>query len=308
MRNMIAAILVAFSMAALGQERAFSSSYFTGDNEYQYSSRQYAGYERDIALKSKDTTRPDGLLVASAAGGWRCYFYGGLENSYSDARISAAYRKGRNFRAGASVSQLYSKDWSPAFFDGYARYTRGRYSLEGYLEREAVGTPVTNIMKYSSFTAGASMDFRLSRKSTLVLAMARNEISDGNVRWYQTARMMRSFDRNSYVDFKIRRMFGSEWSPYYFSPRSIVQANAGYGIYSDLKKGGLKLYAGAGIQEIEGSVMSMFSIDAKVSLALSERWSCEAVASSRNFNQYLYHTLTLRFSYDLKKKKPVPNR
>lgn len=308
MKYLIAAIFLFASSFAFGQDRIVTSSYYTGDNEYQHSLRQYAGYEKNMVIESRDTTKPDMHVSLSPAAGWRTYFFEGIYTSFSDARISAAYRRGRNFRAGAGISQLYSKDWSPTFFDGYVRYSAGRSAIEGYFEREAVGTPLTNIMRYSSLTAGASFDYRMSRKSTLVLAMARSEITDGNIRWYQTARIMRAFSRNSYVDIKVRRMFGSDWSPYYFSPNSMVQANIGYGMYSDLKKGGsLKIYAGAGIQEIEGYVMSMFSIDAKASFVLSERWGCEAIVGSRNFNDYLYHTLTIRFSYELK-KKAVPNR
>lgn len=308
MRNLIVALFMLVSALAAGQDRIVSSNYFTGDNEYQYSFRQYVGYERNMELKSRDTLKPNMIFSVTPAAGWRHYFYDGAYNTYADARVSGSYRRGRNFRLGASVSQLFSKEWSPTFMDGYARYSFTRAAFEAYFEREAVGTPVTNDLRYSSSSIGSSFDYRIGRKSTLVLGMSRNEITDGNVRWFQTARTIYAFGRNSYVDLKLRRMYGSEWSPYYFSPRSVIQISSGYGLYSDLKNGGsLKIYAGAGFQEIEGYVMSMFSVDAKISFPVSSRMECEVVAGSRNFNEYLYHTLSIRLSYDLK-KKAIPNK
>ena len=78
-------------------------------------------------------------------------------------------------------------------------------------------------------------------------------------------------------------------------------------IFGPEEWGSLKIYAGAGFQEIEGYVMSMFSVDAKISFPVSSRMECEVVAGSRNFNEYLYHTLAIRMSYDLK-KKAIPNK
>lgn len=308
MRILMVLAFLAISFLALGQDRIVQSSYFTADNAYQHSVRQYMGYEKNMAIKSRDTSKPPMMISVTPSAGWRCYFFEGAVTRYADARITASYRRGRRFSSGISASQLYSKEWSPLFFDGYARYSFGRASMEGYFERESVGTPITNMLRYSMESVGASVDFRITRKQSFVAGMTRIGISDGNVRWAQTARYIYLFSRNSYADFRTKRIFGSEWSPYYFSPNSIVQANLGYGFYSDLKNdGSARIYVGAGIQEIEGYVMSMFSIDAKASFKLAKGWSCDAIVSTRNFNDYLYHTLTIKLGYDLK-KKAIPNR
>lgn len=304
MRYLLMLMVAMMSFMTIGQERIGSYTYITADNAYQYSVRQYAAYTKSFTIHPKDTTKPDRQLDITQMLGGRCYFYNGVENHYSDIRTNISYRHNRKWCANFSVSSLHSKDWSPVFFEGFVRYNKKRLSLEMFQERESVGTPITNELRYVSYSSGISADYRISRRLTAVGSITRNSISDGNRRWYQTSRIICEIGEGAYIDLKARRMFGSEWSPYYFSPSYINQYNIGYGFYKPFHDGKLntKLYVGLGIQEIENNYMSMFNVDIKESTSFDSSWNADLIFSTRNFNEYIYSTLTLKVHYTFGKK------
>jgi hypothetical protein len=304
MRYFLAFLFLLIPVMATLQDRVVSNTYLTGDNAYQYSFRQYAGYEKRLVFHPKDTTKPDRLLSIAPTIGWRCYFYDGLENHYTDLRTGISYRHSVSMNAGFNASVISSKEWSPFFFDGFIRYSRRRMAYELYMERDLVGTPQTNILRYVSSFTGLSSDFRISRRFTLVNSLAYNSISDGNKRWFQTMRFIYALkDTRSYVDFKIRKMYGGEWSPYYFSPSYISQMNVGYGFFSQKKKFSAKFYIGAGFQEIDNYYMAMFNTDFKIVTNRKNKWNYDIMIGSRNFNEYLYNTFTIKAYYIFESKK-----
>jgi hypothetical protein len=235
--------------------------------------------------------------------GWRCYFFDGLENHYTDLRTNISYRHSRMLCTNFNVSTLSSKEWSPVFFDGFVRYSRKRMAYELYMERETVGTPVTNNLRYVSSFTGLSVDFRMSRRFTLVNSLAYNSISDGNTRWFQTMRFIYGLNNTSYVDFKLRKMYGGEWSEYYFSPNYINQMNVGYGFFKQKEKFSTKFYIGSGFQEIDNYYMAMFNVDFKISTNRDSKWNYDFAVSSRNFNEYIYNTFTIKAYYTFPNKK-----
>lgn len=306
MRNILTLLISIITFFAMSQDRFVSNTYLTNDNAYQSSFKQYIGYDKNFVIKNKDTTKEDHILDVTPMIGWRCYFYNGLENHYSDIRTNVAYKYNRNLCANINLSFLSSKDWSPVFFDGYLRYTRKRLSYEFFKERETVGTPVTNNLRYISSFTGLSVDYRMSRKLTMVNSLAYNTVSDGNRRFFQTFRLIRTLkDNRSYIDFKLRKMFGGEWSPYYFSPSYINQYNVGYGFYKPIYKEKFisKFYFGAGAQEIDNYYMAMFNVDFKANTNFKSKWNYEFAFSSRNFNTYIYNTFTFKVYYTFVNKK-----
>jgi hypothetical protein len=289
----------------MSQDRFLSHTYLTNDNAYQSSFKQYVGYEKNFTFHPKDTLEPDRLLSVTPMIGWRCYFYNGLENHYTDVRTNVSYKYSNRLCGSFNLSFLSSKDWSPMFYDGYIRYSRKKFAYELYRERETVGTPVTNNLRYISSFTGLSVDFRLTRRLTLVNSLAYNDINDGNRRWFQTMRFISTIKNRSYVDLKVRKMYGGEWSPYYFSPSYINQYNVGYGFYKPVYKDKFttKFYFGAGVQEIDNYYMYMFNLDLKVTTDLKSKWNYEFALSSRNFNTYLYNTFTFKVYYTFANKK-----
>lgn len=289
----------------MSQDRFLSHTYLTNDNAYQSSFKQYVGYEKNFTFHPKDTLEPDRLLSVTPMIGWRCYFYNGLENHYTDVRTNVSYKYSNRLCGSFNLSFLSSKDWSPMFYDGYIRYSRKKFAYELYRERETVGTPVTNNLRYISSFTGLSVDFRLTRRLTLVNSLAYNDISDGNRRWFQTMRFISTIKNRSYVDLKVRKMYGGEWSPYYFSPNYINQYNIGYGFYKPVYKDKFttKFYFGAGVQEIDNYYMYMFNLDLKVTTDLKSKWNYEFGLSSKNFNTYLYNTFTFKVYYTFANKK-----
>ena len=287
----------------MSQDRFLSHTYLTNDNAYQSSFKQYFGYEKNLIFYPKDTLKQDRLLSVTPMIGWRCYFFNGLENNYTDVRTNVSYKYNNRLCGSFNLSFLSSKDWSPMFYDGYIRYSRKRFSYELYRERETVGTPVTNNLRYISSFTGLSADFRLNRRLTLVNSLAYNDISDSNGRWFQTMRFICTIKNGSYVDLKIRKMYGGEWSPYYFSPNYINQYNVGYGFYKPKEKFTTKFYFGAGFQEIDNYYMVMFNLDLKATTNLRSKWNYEFALSSRNFNTYLYNTFTFKVYYTFVNKK-----
>jgi len=303
MRYLLSLLFLLITLSGVSQDRFVSSTYLTNDNAYQSSFKEYVGYEKNLVFHPKDTTKPERNLSITPMIGWRCYFYNGLENHYTDLRTNISYRHSRRLCTNFNVSKLSSKEWSPLFFDGFVRYSRKRMAYELYTERETVGTPVTNNLRYVSSFTGLSVDFRISRRFTMVNSLAYNKVNDGNTRWFQTMRFIYSLNSSSYVDFKLRKMYGGEWSPYYFSPNYINQMNVGYGFFKQKEKFSTKFYIGSGFQEIDNYYMAMFNVDFKISTNRDSKWNYDFAVSSRNFNEYLYNTFTIKAYYTFANKK-----
>lgn len=307
MRRLIAlALFLTFAAAAAAQSRFTTQTYITSDNAYQSSFRQYAGYEKRDSIARRDTTRPPMFITGTQLAGWRCYFRNGVVTDYTDLRTSVSFTPSRRLFTNLNVSFLNSVEtpkWSPVFFDGFVRYQKGSLTLEAFGERESVGTPLTNQLRYVSVTTGISADIRVSRRVTLVNGVARNEISDGNVRWYQSARVILALKERQYVDLKVRRMYGSETSPYYFSPLNVNQYNVGYGFFKPFNDSKIyvKAYVGLGIQEVNYYYMSMFNVDLKATSNFDSRWNGEVIFTTRNFNEYIYNTFSMRIFYKIGK-------
>lgn len=302
MKYILTFILSIFTFLALSQDKVVSYSYVTFDNAYQNSIREYVGYDKNFVIKNKDTTKEDHILDVTPLVGWRCYFYKGMENHFVDYRVNTNFKYNKNWCVNTNISFLRSKEWSPVFFDGFARYSKNKYSTEFFIERESVGTPIANQLRLVSTSTGASFDFRLSRRLTLVNSLAHNHISDGNVRWFQTARLIHTLGSNSYVDIKMKRMFGGEWSPYYFSPNQIYQYNVGYGFNKSIKGFGVKFYLGTGFQRIDKENMLMMNYDLRLNKTFNKKWYGELSTSSRNFNDYIYNTVNVRVIYTIGNK------
>ena len=301
MKYILTFILSIFTYFALSQDKVVSYSYVTFDNAYQNSMRQYVGYDKNFVIKNKDTTKEDHILDVTPLVGWRCYFYNGMENNFVDYRVNTNFKYNKNWCVNTNVSFLSSKEWSPVFFDGFVRRNKNRYSTEFFIERESVGTPIANQLRLVSTSAGLSTDFKISRRLTIVNSLAYNNISDGNSRWFHVSRLIHTLNSTSYVDFKMRRMIGGDWSPYYFSPNQIYQYNVGYGFNKSIKGVGAKFYFGTGLQRIDNYNMLMMNYDLRLNRTFNEKWYGELSTSSRNFNEYIYNTVNVRVIYTIGK-------
>ena len=301
MRKHLISLLIALTaFHGASQQKLTTQTYVTADNAYQNSIRQYGGYERAFTIQRSDTSLPSMKLTAAQLIGWRCYFMDGVVTDFKDARTSITFSPNRRFFANANVSLLGSSAWSPVFFDGFLRYHKSRITAETFVERESVGTPITNQLRYVSTTAGLSVDFRINRRLTTVNGFAMNSINDGSIRWYQTHRLIYTLKGGRhYIDAKTRVMFGSQTSPYYFSPLAVNQYNVGYGIFMPTKndKLYLKAYVGLGIQEVNHDHMSMFNVDLKATSNFDSRWNGEIIFTTRNFNEYIFNTFSMRIFY-----------
>ena len=294
-------LLLLIPFYSISQDKIMLETYLTGDNSYQQSIKQYIGYDKNIIIHSKDTTKPDKVLDVTPMMGYRYYYYDKVDNTFSDFRVNLKYKHNKNVLVNINTSILNSKDWNPIFFDGFIRYNKGRYSVESYIENESVGTPKTNQLRYYSKSIGTSLDFKISKKFTIVNSITYNKISDGNDRWFQTSRLIYTINQKSYLDLKFKHMLGSDWSPYYFSPESITQYNIGYGLYKPIfkDKAIIKFYFGSGFQLINKDKMLMLNSDLKLSRTFNRKWYGEVSISSRNFNDYIYNTMNIKLAYNL---------
>ena len=299
MKYILAIILSVFTFLAFSQDKVVSYTYLTFDNAYQNSVRQYVGYDKNFVIKNKDTTKEDHILDITPLVGWRCYFYAGDENHFVDYRVNTNYRYNKNWCLNTNVSFLSSKEWSPVFYDAFLRHSKNRYSTEFFTERETVGTPKTNELRYVSNSFGVSNDFKVTKRLTIVNSIAYNRISDGNSRWFHVSRSIYTLNSSSYVDFKMRRMIGGDYSPYYFSPSEIYQYNVGYGFSKPIKGVGVKFYFGSGFQRIDKYNMLMLNSDLRLTKTFNKRWYGEVSTSSRNFNTYVYNTFNMKFVYTI---------
>ena len=305
MKILIAILLVFMSMVGFSQDKLVSYTYLTADNAYQTSIKQYVGYDRLITIHPSDTNKCDKILHIIPLVGYREYYYNNKSNQYSDLRLNTTLRCDRNLCFGANVSLIHTKDWTPLLYDGFARWTKKRFTTEFFREHELVGTPTTNDLRYTSTFTGVSVDYRLNRYLTVVNGISYNKISDGNDRWYYISRIICSMGDRTYIDFKTRQMWGGEWSPYYFSPQSMSQYNIGYGFYKPFfnEKLMVKFYGGAGVQVIDKDKMAMFNVDLKLTTNFDSRWNGELSVGSKNFNTYVYNTLSIKITYNLYRNK-----
>jgi len=302
MKYFLILLLSFFTLLATAQDKVVSYSYVTFDNEYQNSVRKYIGYDKNFIIKNKDTTKEDHVLDITPLIGWRCYFFNGYINRFNDYRVNTIYRYNRNLCVNGSISFLGSNKWSPIFYDGFIRYNKGRLSTEVFSEKESVGTPLTNDLRYVSYTNGLSVDLRASRRITLVNSIANNRITDGNSRWFYSARIIYTLKNKSYTDIKIRRMIGGNYSPYYFSPNEISQYNIGWGFNRSFKNDlGVKFYFGSGLQFINNESMLMLNYDLRLTKKLNKNWNFELSTGSRNFNTYIFNTVNIKFVYTITK-------
>lgn len=301
MKKILTVLLLIFSLTSFGQDRLISTTNITFDNEFQNSFRKYFGYDKNIIIKNKDTTKENHVLDITPLLGWRCYFFNGKENHFVDYRLNTGFKYDKNWCVNTNISFLNSSMWSPIFFDGLFRYSGNKYSTELFVEREAVGTPITNELRYVSVSSGLSFDYRVSRNLTMVNSLTHNSISDGNDRWFYSNRFIYALKNNSYIDFKVKKMFGGEWSPYYFSPNQINQFNMGYGFNHSYEYNiKLKFYVGVGFQNIDKYNMLMMNYDLKLNKTY-KKWFFEVSFGSRNFNNYIYNVFNTKIAYIINK-------
>lgn len=302
MKYILTFILSIFTFLAFTQDKVVSYTYVTFDNAYQNSLRQYVGYNKSFLIKNKDTNKVDHVLDVTPLVGWRCYFYNGSENHFVDYRVNTNFKYNKNWYVSTNVSFLSSKEWSPVFFDGFIRRNRNRYSSELFIERESVGTPIANQLRLVSTSAGLSTDFKITKRLTIVNSLAYNSINDGNNRWFHVSRLIHTLGSESYVDIKMRRMIGGDWSPYYFSPNQVYQYNVGYGFNKSIKRVGVKFYFGTGLQIIDNYNTLMMNYDLRLNKTFNKKWYGELSTSSRNFNEYIYSTVNVRVIYTIGKE------
>lgn len=300
-RKILTVLLTLIFTTVFGQDKFISITNFTFDNAFQNSFREYVGYDKNFVIKNKDTSKEDHILDITPLFGGRSYFFNGKENHFTDYRLNTSFKYDKKFSTSTNIYFLNSKSWSPIFFDGLFRYSGKRLSSELFVERELVGTPVTNQMRYVSFSNGLSLDYRLTKKTILVNSLTYNLISDGNDRLFYISRVIYTMKKNSYVDFKLKRMFGGEYSPYYFSPININQYNLGYGFNRTYKPNiNIKFYFGLGYQSINNDNMLMMNYDLKIN-KLYKKWLFEVYFGSKNFNTYIYNVFNTKIAYTLSK-------
>lgn len=297
MRYILCFITFMLSTLSIAQEKVVSYIFISNYNSRQSSIKQYIGYETILIHPKKNS---DMTLDIKTLIGERYYFYDDIYDNYIDTRTSINYKYNKNWSTNLNLSILSSNEWSPILFDGIIRYNNKKISIELYKERESVGTPITNNLKYISSFTGISIDYLLTKQFTISNGITHNSISDGNSRWYQNSRFIYTLNNDkSYFDIKLRHMYGSDWSRYYFSPNYINQYIIGYGLYKSFyyDKLNTKVYIGIGLQEIDKDYIKMFNFDIKESFKLKSKLNGDIIINIRSLDKYIYNTLTINIYY-----------
>ena len=286
-----------FTSFLFGQDKVVSYTYIRFDNEYQNSTYQYVGYDKSFVINKEEQTITFDVIPLI---GSRVYSNNNIENQFSDYRINTSFKYNRNWYINTNLSFLNSKEWSPFFFDGLIRYSKGKYSTEFFIERESVGNPTTNQLRYISTTESLSLDYKIIKRLLIVNAISKSKITDGNIRVSHISRLIYTLNDISYIDFRLRRMTNSNWSPYYFSPDKINQYNFGYGLNKVYKGVTVNLYVGSGLQIIDNEDVIMSSYDLKLSKVFNNKYYIEVSNSSKNFDTYIYNTINVKFTILIK--------
>lgn len=296
MINKLLFFVVFLSTIVLSQNRVFTQFYFDDDNEGQNTYKYYLGYSNDIQ---------DNLQLG-IMGGFRNYLMPDLTNNYTDIRPFAVYSPLDNLSLKVNTSFLISKDWSPIFYDGLITYSPiDLLSFEGYIERESVGSPLTNEMQYVSTFVGVSADINITDYITFVTGLAHNNITGENNRWYQTYRAIYTMPFDwMFVDLKAKIMNGGEYSPYYFSPNNFGEYNVGVGINTELfgPQYYMRFYIGGGAQTVDDDTKGLFMSNVKFSGDLSPDLSVSLLYGVSNsihnvYGSYFYNYGQLQINY-----------
>ena len=294
----IITLFIFLPILLFAQNRVYTNIYVDDDNEGQNTFKYYLGFERDIQSN----------LQLNFAGGMRNYIMPDLKDFYRDLRLGGNYTPVDGLAIKANISFLFSDDWNPIFYDGLVTYRPiDVIYIEGYIEHESVGTALTNKKKLISTFAGVSTDFIATDNWTFVAGFAYNNITDDTgIRWYQTYRVIYTMPfRRMFVDAKAKIMNGGEYSPYYFSPETFGEYNAGIGISQELfsPQYFMRFYLGGGLQTIDDDSKGLFTgnilFSADFTSYLSEKLTFGVSnAVNEQYGAYLYNYGTFKLIYN----------
>jgi hypothetical protein len=233
----------------------------------------------------------------------------GLFNSfalYQDTSISKKFNEIRTefttkFFKGTKIyfspALLISGDWSPFIYEFNTFIPLKKFNVEINSERDLVGPRAIKKSIISQYN-GVSLDYSPINKLTFVGSFQRNNISDGNIRYFYITRVIYS-PTWYYFDLRMRNMRGGEWSEYYFSPESINQYNIGAGLTKQMFSGKTKLksYLGLGLQKVDNQSMTLVLFDLNLSTKFSKNIDGESNIVFRNINKYFFTFGSFKLKY-----------
>ena len=297
MINKIITLLIFISAISFSQNKILTQFHFEDDNEAQNTFKYYLGYNREVT---------DNFSLG-VMGGYRKYIMPNIENTYKDLRLNASYSPMKNLSLKSNVSFLLSDTWNPVFYDGLITYSPIKLLyFEGYIERESVGSALSNANEYISTFIGISTDVNVAKNVTFVVGIANNTITDGNNRVYQSYRAIYTMPFEwMFIDLKAKIMNGGEYSPYYFSPNHFGEYNVGIGISTQLfsPQYYMRFYVGGGVHTVDDDTKGLFLSNIRLVGDFTKNISAELSYGLSNsvhnlYGAYLYNYGKLQINYN----------
>jgi hypothetical protein len=286
------------SLVSFAQNDLQTQSKITLDNEKQIIFKSSQGYSHTFdSLSLDDSSRHMFNINAGLFNSFALYQDTSISKKFNEIRteFSAKFFKGTKIYFSPAV--LISSDWSPLVYEFNTFIPFKKFNIEINSERDLVGPRAIKKTIISQYN-GISLDYSPTSKLTLVGSVQRNNITDGNLRYFYITRVIYSHNWY-YLDLRMRNMRGGEWSEYYFSPESINQYNVGAGLTRRLFSGNTKVksYLGLGLQKVDNQSMTLLIFDLNLSSKLSKKIDGEANIGFRNINQYLFTFGTFKLKY-----------
>jgi len=278
------------------QHSVFTQFNLENDNDRQSVIKLYLGVNVDISKK----------FQAGVMSGIRSYNIPNEKNVYNDFRPFITFRPADNLTFKFNTSYLISEDWKPVFFDGLITYTPiDLLYIEGYIERESIGSAQTNNLKYISNSMSASLDLNLTRSLVVTGGFTYNEIANTDFRTFQTYRIIYTFLNSPiFVDFKAKLMRGGDYNPNYFSPNSLDEYNFGIGYGTEIVNSQyyLRVYLGSGSQLVDDAINSLYIFNLRFAADFTPKLSGiltfgASNAATNSYGTYLYTISSLQLNY-----------
>lgn len=294
-------IFIVFNL--FGQNDLQIKSKINLDNENQIIFKSYQGYSHTFdSLKIKDSTENLFNVNTGLFNSFVLYQDTSISKKFNEVRTSLEVHFDKGTKVYFSPAILISNNWSPFIYDFNTFIPFKKFNLEINSERDLVGPRAIKKSIVSQYN-GISLDYSPIKKLTIVGSIQKNNITDGNIRYFYISRVIYS-PSWYFIDARTRNMRGGKWSEFYFSPETIDQWNIGTGFtkrfFSDRTR--IKSYFGVGYQRVDKQSMSLIIIDLNLSNKFSKKIEGETSIGLRNIGKYFFTFGEFRLKYILDRK------
>jgi len=278
-------------MNEAGAARLVAENLYSDDSDHAQQWRSYLGLDQRLAQGTA------GIRV----GPWKINDTVGEEH-FNALSLRYDTDPSRQWRSRIDITQL-AGDWSPTLGEASASYkSSGPWYVEASAQRDIIDTVPAIRIRHSTNTYSGSADFAVNQALTLVGALYKQSVSDGNNRTGKLARVIYSFPNVEGLSLQGRfKLVDSDFrGTGYFSPGKLQEYMALVGYAHSVLGGRWSVGAlfGNGAQRIDDTESSpLFYGELKLKGWFSEWVGLDAKASCSNTGGFSAGQSEARYHY-----------